>query len=72
MTLRVTRQGIYYSTRFAGHKHFGSGDIMVLVCQVASQDHMIKRSYDFMGRSLSKQVTILQSLVAITTLLVEL
>ena len=28
--------------KFGGHRHCGSGDIMVLVCQVISQDHMIK------------------------------
>ena len=45
---------------------------MVLVCHVISQDHEIKGSYDFMGNSLSKQVTILPSLVAKDTLVVEI
>ena len=26
-------------TKFGGHRHCGIGDIMVLVCQVISQDH---------------------------------
>ena len=59
-------------TKFGGHKRYGSGDMMILVCHVISQDHMIKRSCDCMGRSPLKQVTMLQSLVAIATLLVEL
>ena len=42
---------------------------MILVCPMISQDHVIKRSCYFMGRSLSKQVTILKSVVAIATLL---
>ena len=45
---------------------------MVLVCHVISQDHGMKGSYDFMGNSLSKQVTILPSLVAKDTLVVEI
>ena len=45
---------------------------MVLVCHVISQDQTIKRLCDFIGRSSSKQVTILQSLVAKATLVVEL
>ena len=36
---------------------------MVLVCHVIFQDHVMKASCDFMGRSLSRQVTILQSKV---------
>ena len=45
---------------------------MVLVCHVILQDHIIKGSCDFMGCSSSYQVTILQRLVAIATLVVEL
>ena len=44
---------------------------MVLICHVTSQNHVIKRSCDFMCRSLSRQVTILQVLVAIGTVVVE-
>ena len=43
---------------------------MVLVCHIISQNHLIKVSYDFMGRSPSRQVSILQKLVAIITLVV--
>ena len=45
---------------------------MVSVCHVFLQEHVIQRSCDFMGRSQSKQVTILPSLVVIGTLVVEM
>ena len=45
---------------------------MVLACHVISQDDLTKQSYDFMGRSPSKEVNILQNLVAIATLVVEI
>ena len=44
---------------------------MVLVCQVTLQDHIIKDLYDFMIRSLSRYITILASLVATGTVIVE-
>ena len=40
--------------RFGGHKHCGSGDMMVLVYQVILQHLVIKSLYNFMGRSLSR------------------
>ena len=45
---------------------------MILACHVISPDHVIKQPCNFMGRSPSRQVTILQSLMAIATLVVEL
>ena len=39
----------HHPTKFHGHRHCGSGDKMVLVCHVISQDHVIKGSFDFMG-----------------------
>ena len=45
---------------------------MVFACHVTLQDHVIKASNGFMVRSLSKYVTILLSLVAIDTLVVEI
>ena len=33
---------IYHPTKFGDHRHSGSGDIMVLACNVISQDHVIK------------------------------
>ena len=43
---------------------------MVLVCHVISADHMINGSCDFVGRSQSRSVTILQILVAMATVIV--
>ena len=57
---------------FFDHKHCGSGDIMVLVYHVISQDHVITGPCDFMGRSPWRQVSILQSLVGPDFLIVEL
>ena len=75
MTLQVTLQPIkvsYLSAKCRGHRHSGSGDIMVLVCYMILQNHTIKQSYNFMGRSPSRCATILPSLAAIATLVVEL
>ena len=44
----------YHPAKFGGHWHCGSGDIMVLACHVVSQGHLIKGSYDLMGRSPSR------------------
>ena len=46
-TLKVS----HHPTKFGGHRHGGSGDIVVLVYPVVLQDHLIKGSSDFMGRS---------------------
>ena len=35
--------------KFCGHSYSGSGVIMILVCHVISQDHVIKGPCDFMG-----------------------
>ena len=51
--------------------HSGSGDILVLVCQVTVQDQVIKELNDFMVSSLSRYVTTLPSLVAIGTKVVK-
>ena len=53
---------------FGGPRHCRSGDIMVLICHVISQNHVLKRSFDVMGRRRSWEVTIVQSLVGIGTL----
>ena len=42
------------SCKFSGHRHSGSEDIMILVCHVILQDHLIKSSCDFMDRSPSR------------------
>ena len=32
----------YHSAKFDGHGHCGSGDIMILICQIISQEHVVK------------------------------
>ena len=51
--------------------HCGSKNIMILVFDVTLQDHVIKGPFDFMGRSQSREVTILSSLVVIGFVVVE-
>ena len=55
-----------------GHRHYGIGDIMVLVCQMIFQDHEIKVSREFVGTSQVMYVIILPRLVPIGTLVVEI
>ena len=38
----------YHSVKFGGHRHSGSGDIMVFNYHVTLQDHMIKELFEFM------------------------
>ena len=40
-----------HPAKFGGHRLYGNGDIMILVCLVTSQYHMIKGSCDFIGNS---------------------
>ena len=40
----------HHSAMFGGHRHCGSGDIMVLVFHVILQEYVIKRLLEFMGR----------------------
>ena len=44
----------HHPAKFGVHRHCGSGDITILVCHVILQDHMIKESCDFRGRSPSR------------------
>ena len=32
----------YHPAKFGGHRHYGSGDIMIFVGHVILQDHVIK------------------------------
>ena len=41
---------MYRPMKFGGHKHFGSGD-MFSINHVILEDHVIKESCDFIGRS---------------------
>ena len=43
-----------YLTKFGGNRDCGSDDVIVLVFHVISQDHLIKESYDFIVKSLSR------------------
>ena len=45
---------------------------MLLVCHVISQDNVMKQPVDFVGRSSSRKVIILPSLVAIGILIGEI
>ena len=44
----------HYPAKFGGHRHCDSGDIIVLVCHVISQECLIKRSRDFSCSSSSR------------------
>ena len=41
----------HHPTNFGADRHCGEGNIIVLVFQVISQDHVVKVSFEFMGRS---------------------
>ena len=62
----------HYPAKFCGHRRIGIGDIMVFVCHVISNDHVIRGSSNFMGRSLSRKVFVFPSLVTIGTVIVEI
>ena len=67
LCLLYTQQPInlrYHIAKFGGHKHWGCEDIMILVCHMNLEDHVIKRLCDFMGRRPSSQVTIVPDLTA--------
>ena len=61
----------YSPAKFGGHTHCGSKDT-TLMRYVILQDHVIKGSCDFMGKSQSVWITILPSFVAIGTLIVKI
>ena len=63
---------IWQDTKFGGHRHSGSGDVIVFVYHVILQDHLIKALCDFMVWSPSRQVTTLPSLGPIGTVVVEI
>ena len=44
----------HHPVKFTGYRHCGSRDLIVLVCHVILQDHVIKGLRDFMGRSTSR------------------
>ena len=62
----------HYPAKFGVDRHCVSGDIMGLVCPVILPEYVNASSYDFMCESLSIQVTILLSLVAMGYVVVEI
>ena len=62
----------YHSAKTGCHRHPCQRYMMVFVCHVTLQDHMIKALYDFMITSLSTYITILASLVAIDIVVAEI
>ena len=62
----------YHFTKFDGHRHSSSGHIMVFVCLVTLQDHVIKVLNDFMYKSPLRYISILPSLVVIGTVAEEI
>lgn len=61
----------YHLSRFDGHKYHGSVDMMILVCYKILEDTSSK-SHVTMSRSSSYLVTILPTLVAIGTVVVNI
>ena len=57
---------------FDGHSHGGSGDIMFLICHKISQDHRTKKHPNIMSMSPLRLVTLLLSLTAMDTEVVEM
>ena len=54
----------YHLVKFGGHRYCDSEGENVLVCDVISYDHLIKGLFDFIGKSPSRKLAILLSLVA--------
>ena len=44
----------HHPPTFSGHRYYGRGDIIILVCHVIFQDHLIKVPCDSLGRSSSQ------------------
>ena len=47
-------EGNFYPPEVDSYRNCVNGYITILICQVILQDHVIIRSYDFMGRSHSR------------------
>ena len=61
-----------HRTWFGVHGSSANEDIINLICHVASYDLFIEVSYEFMGRSSLRYVTILMTLVTISIVIVEI
>ena len=44
----------HHRSKFGGHRYCGGGDITVSVCHKISEDYMIKKPCDIIGRSPSR------------------
>ena len=55
-----------------GYMHCGSDDIMILVCHVILQNHVIEGSWDFMDQIPAEPITSFLSLVAICTVVINI
>ena len=44
----------HHPLNFDFHRHCGSGDVILLVCHLISQDDMIKQERDIMGSTSSR------------------
>ena len=53
------------------HRHCGSGNIMVLVCNIIFEDHVTKESRNSLSWNPSRYVAILLSLLAIGIVVVK-
>lgn len=61
-----------HHAKLGGHRYFDIGDIIFSICHVFSQDHVIQKPCDFIGKSHSRQVTALSSFLAIVTVVMEI
>ena len=63
---------VYHAVKFGDDRHTGRGDIIVFVCNVILQDPEIQALNDFMVRRPLGYFTIIRSLLAMATLVVEM
>ena len=62
----------HHPVKFCDHIYCGSGNIIISVCNLLSQGHVVKCCSNFMGRIPSWQFTSLLSRAAIGTVIVEI
>ena len=62
----------YHLTKFGGHRHSGSIDIMVFVCYMTLKVHVTKALHGIIARNPSRSLANLSSLVAIGPMVVEI
>ena len=61
----------HHLVKLGGQGHCSSEDITVLICHVILQDGVAQEPYDLYGRSASRHVTAMTSLVIIGSVVVE-